>query len=165
MIETFENLLRLVSSLAEDVAELRSRQFGSQYHCSSTPEQPSRQVQEEPPSMPVDIHHSAEEFVEQPILPSAQHSPAERHDSTVDHGPPSLHPESLDQSYPDQHLEVVQEVYNVGPVATRSHSDRPTSSRKYKRNGRRIVKRPAICKSPFVAWCMKMFPKISHTNS
>ncbi|XP_034707051.1 uncharacterized protein LOC117930516 [Vitis riparia] len=164
MIETFENLLRLVSSLAEDVAELRSRQFGSQYHCSSTPEQPSRQVQEEPPSMPVDIHHSAEEFVEQPILPSVQHSPAERHDSAVDHGPPSLHPESLDQSYPDQHLEVVQEVYNVGPVATRSHSDRPTSSRKYKRNGRRIVNRPAICKSPFVAQCMKMFPKISHTN-
>ena len=151
MIETFENLLRLVSSLAEDVAELRSRRFGLQYRCSSTPEQPSRQVQEEPPSMPVDIHHSAEEFVEQPILPSAQHSPAERHDSTVDHGPPSLHPESLDQSYPDQHLEVVQEVYNVGPVATRSHSDRPTSSRKYKRNGRRIVKRPAIFKSPFVA--------------
>ncbi|RVX05684.1 hypothetical protein CK203_027230 [Vitis vinifera] len=88
MIETFENLLRLVSSLAEDVAELRS----------------------------------------------LQHSPAERHDSAVDHGPPSLHPESLDQSYPDQHLEVVQEVYNVGPVATRSHSDRLTSSRKYKRN-------------------------------
>ena len=150
MIETSENMLRLASSLAQDVAELRSCQFGSQYRCSATLDQPAGQVQEEPASMSGDIQHSVEEFVEQPYLPSAQHSPAERHDSTIDHSPPSLHPESHDQSYPYPHLEVVQEVHNVKPVATRSHSDIPTSSRKYKWTVWQIVKRPAICKSPFV---------------
>ncbi|RVW61846.1 hypothetical protein CK203_064368 [Vitis vinifera] len=127
MIETSENMLRLASSLAQDVAELRSCQFGSQYRCSATLDQPAGQVQEEPASMSGDIQHSVEEFVEQPYLPSAQHSPAERHDSTIDHSPPSLHPESHDQSYPYPHLEVVQEVHNVKP-------------------------------------CLKLFPKISHTD-
>ncbi|RVW90276.1 hypothetical protein CK203_036766 [Vitis vinifera] len=80
-------LQRLVSSLAEDVAELRSRRFGLQYRCSSTQSSLHAKSKKNHLLMPVDIHHSAEEFVEQPILPSAQHSPAERHDSTVDHGP------------------------------------------------------------------------------
>lgn len=114
--------------------------------------------------MTSDIQGLAEKFVEQPILPSSPHSPAEMHDSAVDHGHPSLLPESYDQSYPYLHLEVVEEVQNVGTVASRSYSNTPTSSRKYKRIGRRIVKRPAICKSPFAAQCLNLFQKISHQD-
>ena len=157
-------MLRLASSLAEDVAELRSRQFGSQYRCSATPAQPSAQVQDEPAPTTGDIQLSVEEFVEQPSLPSAPHSPTERHESAFDHGPSSLHQESHDQSYPYPHLESVEDVQNVSTIATHSHLDIPTSSHKYKRTGRRIVKRPAICKSPFVAQCLKLFPKISHKD-
>ncbi|WJZ84248.1 hypothetical protein VitviT2T_003861 [Vitis vinifera] len=164
MVENSEKLLRLASSLAEDVAELRSRQFGSQYRCSATPAQPLAQVQDEPAPTTGDIQLSAEEFVEQPSLPSAPHSPTERHESAFDHGPSSLHQESHDQSYPYPHLESVEDVQNVGTIATHSHLDIPTSSHKYKRTGRRIVKRPAICKSPFVAQCLKLFPKISHKD-
>ncbi|WJZ84496.1 hypothetical protein VitviT2T_004098 [Vitis vinifera] len=58
----------------------------------------------------------------------------------------------------------VEDVQNVGTIATHSHLDIPTSSHKYKRTGRRIVKRLAICKSPFVAQCLKLFPKISHKD-
>ena len=114
--------------------------------------------------MTSDIQRSAEEFVEQPNLPSLPHSPAKMHDSTVDHGPLSLPSESHDQSYPYPHLEVVEEVQNVGTVASSSHSDKPTSSRKYKQTGRWIVKRVAICKSPFVAQCLKLFLQISHQD-
>ncbi|RVW74065.1 Ubiquitin-like-specific protease ESD4 [Vitis vinifera] len=164
MVENSEKLLRLASSLAEDVAELRSRQFGLQYRCSATPAQPLAQVQDEPAPTTGDIQLSVEEFVEQPNLPSAPHSPTERHESAFDHGPSSLHQESHDQSYPYPHLESVEDVQNVGTIATHSHLDIPTSSHKYKRTGRRIVKRPAICKSPFVAQCLKLFPKISHKD-
>ncbi|RVX10695.1 hypothetical protein CK203_018284 [Vitis vinifera] len=104
MVENSEKLLRLASSLAEDVAELLSR----------------------------NIQLSAEEFVEQPILPLAPHSPTERHESAFDHGPSSLHQESHDQSYPYPHLESVEDVQNVGTIATHSHLDIPTSSHKYK---------------------------------
>lgn len=110
MIETLETMLRLASSLAQDVAELHSREFGSQYRFSVTPSRPSDQVQEELAAMTSDIQGLAEEFVEQPILPSSPHSPAEMHDSAVDHGHPSLLLESYDQSYPYLHLEVVEEV-------------------------------------------------------
>ena len=75
MVENSEKLLRLASSLAEDVAELRSRQFGLQYRCSATPAQPLAQVQDEPAPTTGDIQLSVEEFVEQPNLPSAPHSP------------------------------------------------------------------------------------------
>ncbi|KAL6323859.1 hypothetical protein AAG906_005855 [Vitis piasezkii] len=107
-------MLRLASSLAEDVVELRSHQFGLQYQCLATPAQPSAQVQDEPTPMTGDIQLSVEEFVEQPIL--------------------------------------------------QFHLDIPTSSRKYKRTGRWIVKMPSICKSPFVAQCLKLFLKISHKD-
>ena len=48
-------MLRLASSLAEDVAELHFRQFGSHYRCSATLAQPSTQVQDEPAPMTGDI--------------------------------------------------------------------------------------------------------------
>ena len=159
-----KKMLRLASSLAEDVVELRSHQFGLQYQCLATPAQPSAQVQDEPTPMTGDIQLSVEEFVEQPILPSALHSPTERHESGFDHGLSSLHLESHDQSYPYPHLEIVEDVRNVGTIATHSHLDIPTSSRKYKRTGRWIVKMPSICKSPFVAQCLKLFLKISHKD-
>ena len=143
---------------------MHSRQFGLQYRCSTTLTQPSDQVQQEPSAMTSDIQRSAEEFVEQPNLPSLPHSPAKMHDSTVDHGPLSLPSESHDQSYPYSHLEVIEKVQNVGTIASCSHSDKPASSRKYKQTGRWIVKRVAICKSPFVAQCLKLFPKISHQD-
>ena len=159
-----KKMLRLASSLAEDVVELRSHQFGLQYQCLATPAQPSAQVQDEPTPMTGDIQLSVEEFVEQPILPSTPHSPIERHESGFDHGLSSLHLESHDQSYPYPHLEIVEDVRNVGTIATHSRLDIPTSSRKYKRTGRWIVKMPSICKSPFVAQCLKLFLKISHKD-
>ncbi|RVW62981.1 hypothetical protein CK203_059297 [Vitis vinifera] len=125
---------------------------------------PSAQVQDEPAPMTGNIQLSLKNLFEQPSLPLAPHSPTERHESAFDHGPSSLHQESHDQSYPYPHLESVEDVQNVGTIATHSHLDIPTSSHKYKRTGRRIVKRPAICKSPFVAQCLKLFPKISHKD-
>lgn len=110
MIEMSETMLRLASSLAQDVAELHSHKFGSQYRFSVTPGRPSDQVQEELVAMTNNIQGLAEEFVEQPILPSSPHSLAKMHDSAVDHGHSSLPPESYDQSYPYLHLEVVKEV-------------------------------------------------------
>lgn len=157
-------MLRLASSLAQDVAELCYHQFRLQYQCSATPTRHLDQVQQEPSAMTGDIQRLAEEFVEKPSLPSSPHSPAEMHDSTIDHGPPSLPPESHDQSYPYSHLEVVEEVQNVGTIASRNHLDKPMSCHKYKWTGRQIVKRVAIFKYPFVAQCLKLFLKISHQD-
>ncbi|XP_034677816.1 sentrin-specific protease 1-like [Vitis riparia] len=36
--------------------------------------------------------------------------------------------------------------------------------KRYKRTAKRIVKRPPTCKSPFVAQCVKQFPKIPHAD-
>ncbi|KAL6310777.1 hypothetical protein AAG906_007423 [Vitis piasezkii] len=70
---------------------------------------PSAQVQEEPTGMTSDIQQSTEEFVEQPSLPSSLHSL------------------------------VVEEVQNVGKVASCSHSNIPTSSHIYKWTGRLVA--------------------------
>ncbi|RVW27788.1 hypothetical protein CK203_102642 [Vitis vinifera] len=59
--------------------------------------------------------------------------------------------------------------------ATRTHSGQqraplqhgsnlviPTPRRRYKHTPKRLVKSAAICKSPFVSQCLRLFPKISH---
>ncbi|RVW16706.1 hypothetical protein CK203_080873 [Vitis vinifera] len=115
------------SSASDDATEVIQALWVAR--CSATPAQPSAQVQDEPAPMTGNIQLSAEEFVEQPILPLAPHSPTERHESAFDHGPSSLHQESHDQSYPYPHLESVEDVQNVGTIATHSHLDIPTSNR------------------------------------
>ena len=111
-----------------------------------------------------DTQRSTEEFIKQPSLPSSPCFPAKMQASIVDYGPPSLPPESHEQSYPYPNLKVVEEVQIVGTVVSRNHSNILTSSHRYKWTGRWMVKRLAICKSPFVAQCLKLFPKISHQD-
>ena len=53
---------------------------------------------------------------------------------------------------------------NDGLGGSGSQSLKPSSMRIFKRTCKRIVKRPPICKSPFVAQCVKQFPKIPHAD-
>ena len=41
---------------------------------------------------------------------------------------------------------------------------KPSSMKRFKRTTKRIVKCPPTCKSPFVAQCVKQFPKIPHVD-
>ncbi|RVW12090.1 hypothetical protein CK203_087359 [Vitis vinifera] len=71
VIETTESMLRLASSLARDVAALRSRCFGSHDTCSISCPHPSQQVEEQTRCDIPDIQPSIEELVEQhSFLPS-----------------------------------------------------------------------------------------------
>ncbi|RVW11818.1 hypothetical protein CK203_085664 [Vitis vinifera] len=45
-----------------------------------------------------------------------------------------------------------------------SQALKPSSMKKFKQTGKRIVKRPPTWKSPFVAQCVKQFPKIPNAN-
>ncbi|RVW23670.1 hypothetical protein CK203_093968 [Vitis vinifera] len=51
-----------------------------------------------------------------------------------------------------------------GPCGSGSQALKPSSMRRFKRTGKRIVKCPPTCKSPFVAQCVKQFPKIPHVD-
>ena len=51
-----------------------------------------------------------------------------------------------------------------GAGGSGSQALKPSSMKTFKRAGKRIVKRPPTCKSPFVAQCVKQFPKISHVD-
>ena len=51
-----------------------------------------------------------------------------------------------------------------GAGGSGSQAPKPSSMKRYKRIAKRIVKRPPACKSPFVAQCVKQFPKIPHAD-
>ena len=51
-----------------------------------------------------------------------------------------------------------------GAGGSGSQAPKPSSMKRYKRTAKRIVKRPPTCKSPFVAQCVKQFPKIPHAD-
>ncbi|KAL6347815.1 hypothetical protein AAG906_026344 [Vitis piasezkii] len=115
-------MLRLASSLARDVAALRSWCFGSHTTCSVPCLQPSQQVEEQTSRGTTDIQPFAGEFVKITQPPA---KPAIPILSSIGIG-------------------VGEEVENVGAG--------------------RILKCTAICKSPFVAQCLKQFVKIPHQD-
>ncbi|KAL6331864.1 hypothetical protein AAG906_020211 [Vitis piasezkii] len=51
-----------------------------------------------------------------------------------------------------------------GAGGSGSQTPKPSSMKRYKRTAKRIVKRSPACKSPFVAQCVKQFPKIPHAD-
>ncbi|KAL6311234.1 hypothetical protein AAG906_000442 [Vitis piasezkii] len=51
-----------------------------------------------------------------------------------------------------------------GAGGSGSQAPKPSSMKRYKRTAKRIVKRLPACKSPFVAQCVKQFPKIPHAD-
>ena len=53
---------------------------------------------------------------------------------------------------------------NVGAGASGTQSVILSSIWRYKQTAKRILKRTAICKSPFVAQCLKQFLKIPHQD-
>ena len=51
-----------------------------------------------------------------------------------------------------------------GPGGSGSQTLKPSSMRRFKWTGKRIVKRSPTCKSSFVAQCVKQFSKIPHVD-
>ncbi|XP_034675492.1 putative ubiquitin-like-specific protease 1B [Vitis riparia] len=59
-------------------------------------------------------------------------------------------------------VEDAEEGEDAGGSGTQA--PKPSSMKRYKQTAKRIVKRPPACKSPFVAQCVKQFPKIPHAD-
>lgn len=144
-------MLRLASSLVRDVAALHSRHFGSHGTCSILCPQTSQQAKDQTRHNTLDIQPSAEELVAQDNLLPSPLSPFEMEASTITTASQPLPPQSHVKSFLQLELRVKEALENDGIGASGSQSIIPLSMKRYKWTTKRIVKRPPICKSLFVA--------------
>ncbi|XP_034697180.1 uncharacterized protein LOC117923027 [Vitis riparia] len=164
VIDTSDSMLRLASSLARDVAALRSRRSGSEgissIPCPNAEQHAEYQPRRETPGKQT----SADEMEPQDSLVPTPHSPIGMEPSPeATHSDPMSPQSHAEPSLPAQvTIEEARECDSVG--GSGNQAIKPSSIKRFKRTGKRIVKRPPTCKSPFVTQCVKQFPKIPHAH-
>ncbi|KAJ9678776.1 hypothetical protein PVL29_020850 [Vitis rotundifolia] len=165
--ETSETMLRLAMSLVRDVGALRSRRGGSEGN-SSIPCPSTEHHTEDQPMRPTPVRQpSAEEIEPEDNLVPTPHSPVGMGPSPAPTYSEPLVPQSqAEASLPAEVTVVTVEDAQEGEGAggSGSQAPKPSSMKRYKWTAKRIVKRPPACKSPFVAQCVKQFPKIPHAD-
>ncbi|KAL6311988.1 hypothetical protein AAG906_011636 [Vitis piasezkii] len=125
VIDTSETMLRLVSSLAWDVAALRSRHSGSEGISSVSCPEAEHHAEYQPMRKTLVRQPSTDEMDPQDSLAPTPHLPI------------GMEP-SLVATYFDP----------MAPHGSGSQALKPSSMKTFKRTGKRIVKRPPTCKSP-----------------
>ncbi|KAJ9671114.1 hypothetical protein PVL29_027214 [Vitis rotundifolia] len=162
--ETSETMLRLALSLVWDVGALRCRHGGSEGN-SSVPCPSAEHHAEDQPMHPTLVRQpSAKEIELEDSLVPTPYSPIGMGPSPVPTYSEPLVPQSqAEASFPAEvTIEEPQECEGAG--GSGSQALKPSSMKRYQRTAKRIVKRPPACKSPFVAQCVKQFPKIPHID-
>ncbi|RVX18279.1 hypothetical protein CK203_006642 [Vitis vinifera] len=165
--ETSETMLRLALSLVRDVGALRCRPGGSEGN-SSVPCPSTELHTKDQPMRPTPMRQpSAEEIELEDSLVPTPHSPVGMGPSPAPTYSEPLVPQSqAEASLPAEVTVVIVEDAEEGEGVggSGSQAPKPSSMKRYKRTAKRIVKRPPACKSPFVAQCVKQFPKIPHAD-
>ncbi|XP_034684086.1 uncharacterized protein LOC117913236 [Vitis riparia] len=157
-------MLRLALSLVRDVGALRCRAGGSEGN-SSVPCPSTEHHTKDQPLRPTPVRQpSAEEIEPEDSLVPTPHSPVGMGPSPAPTYSEPLVPQSQAQaSLPAEvTVEDAEEGEDAGGSGTQA--PKPSSMKRYKQTAKRIVKRPPACKSPFVAQCVKQFPKIPHAD-
>ncbi|WKA01642.1 hypothetical protein VitviT2T_019913 [Vitis vinifera] len=164
VIETLETMLRLASSLAQDVAALCSWCCGLDETSSIPCPQTAQQVEYQPRRETPDKQPSTKEMVPQDSLAPTPHSLIGMEASPAATDSQPLPPQSHAKSSLPPELRVEEALENDGTGGNGSQSVRPSSMRRFKQTTKRIIKRPLPCKSLFFAQCVKQFPKIPHVD-
>ena len=153
-------MLRLASSLARDVAALRSHHSGSEGISSIPCLEAEHQAEYQPMGETLVRQPSVDEMDPQDNLSPTPHSPIGMEPSAVaTHSEPVAPQSHAEASLPPQvTVEEARECDGAG--GNGSQALKPSSMKRFKRIAKRIVKRPPTCKSSFVAQCVKQFPKI-----
>ena len=92
VILKLEQLVTLASSLAQDIATLRSRSNGMKTSCAVPPPQPLANVEAHNDEDNTDVHPSTDQFMEHSTGSPMTHSPMEKDTTTVVDASPLLGP-------------------------------------------------------------------------
>lgn len=156
--------MNMASSFLRDVETLRSRNVGAHATSYNPPPHQSPHIREENEGGDKHDEAASAENFDGPLGVSSPPSPILRHGTSANVAIPTHMSPSHAHSPIDENSKSNEEVQTEGEGEGGSQSEKPTSSRRYKMTAKRLVKRAAICKSPFVAQCLKQFPRIAYQD-
>ena len=147
--------------MAQDIAILRARSIGGQSGCALTLPEEDVNVEKKKDEESTGMHPCSDEMMRKGSGAASTHSSQQRvTDAVVDDGPCIDH-NTCPPSQKSVELQSLKGVQMGVQEGCGSKQPSPTPKRRFKHTTKRLVKPAAICKSPFVSQCVKLFPKIN----
>ncbi|RVW99508.1 uncharacterized protein LOC100852586 isoform X1 [Vitis vinifera] len=160
LIRNLEHLISLASSVAQDIATLRSRSSGGQRGCALTPPDEAVNVDINKEEGSTNVHPFSDQLMGKGSGSATTRSGQQRATNAAADDGPSTEQEPCPPSTEGAEFHSPKGVQIGVEEGHGSKLVKSTPRRRFKHTTKRLVKPAAIC--PFVSQCVRQFPKISH---